>query len=95
MLKQLMQRLLGQSGEPRSAEAAVTEQYNGYTIHAMPRKDPDGWRVAGRIEREADGEPRVHEFIRADAFPDREDAVTITLRKGRQMVDQMGERMFE
>ncbi|MBA1148014.1 hypothetical protein H0Z60_13250 [Ectothiorhodospiraceae bacterium WFHF3C12] len=94
MLTRLLQRLTGE----RQAEApktAATETYKGFTIHAAPRKDDDGWRVAGRIERETDAGTQSHEFIRADAFPDQDAAVTVTLRKAQQMIDQLGPRVFD
>lgn len=94
MLNRILERLTGQ--RPRAqATTAATETYKGFTIHAAPRKDSDGWRVAGRIERESAAGTRTHEFIRADAFPDQQDAVTVTVRKARQMIDQMGESLFD
>lgn len=95
MLTRLMQRLTGAHGQRDTTAVAATETYRGFTIHARPRKDEDGWRVAGRIEHTEGGETRGHDFIRADAFPDQQAAVTVTLRKAQQMIDQMGERLFE
>lgn len=95
MLTRLLQRLTGAGADRNTADAAATETYKGFTIHAQPRKDPDGWRVAGRIEDTSGGESRSHDFIRADAFPDQQTAMTVTLRKAQQMIDQMGERLFE
>lgn len=94
MLTRLLQRLTGARPAERTAEAA-TEHYKGYTITAQPRKDPDGWRVAGLIERQTATGSQSHEFIRADAFPDQQAAVTVTLRKAQQMIDQLGDRLFE
>jgi hypothetical protein len=37
---------------------------------------------------------KEHKFIRADRFASREDAVEVTIRKARQLIDQQGERIF-
>lgn len=95
MLNRLLERLTGQRGQGQPPADAASETYDGFTIHAAPRKDPDGWRVSGRIERESAAGTQTHHFIRADAFPDQQAAVTVTLRKARQMIDQLGERLFE
>jgi hypothetical protein len=51
-------------------------------------------KTCGLISREAGGEVREHRFIRADRFPSREDAIEVTLRKARQLIDEQGERIF-
>ena len=38
---------------------------------------------------------KEHRFIRADSHPGYDDAVTFTLSKARQMIDQMGDRLFD
>ena len=38
---------------------------------------------------------KEHRFIRADSHPVYDDAVTFTLSKARQMIDQMGDRLFD
>ena len=37
---------------------------------------------------------KEHQFIRADRFAALDDAVEVSLTKGRQLVDEQGERMF-
>ena len=37
---------------------------------------------------------KEHRFIRADRFAALDDAVDISLKKGQQLVDEQGERMF-
>lgn len=41
-----------------------------------------------------DGEAKEHKFIRADRHASMEDAVTFSLAKGRQIVDEQGDRLF-
>ena len=51
--------------------------------------------MAGRISRIVDGATKEHKFIRADRFASLEEAAEFTLTKGRQIVDQLGDRMFD
>jgi hypothetical protein len=37
---------------------------------------------------------KEHKFIRADRFASVDDAADIALRKGQQLVDEQGERIF-
>ena len=37
---------------------------------------------------------KEHRFIRADRFASLDDAVSVALSKGRQLVDEQGERLF-
>ena len=92
-------RWFGRKGA--SAEAAgppdapaKTIAHAGYTIHATPYRAEGQFQTAGRIEKEVAGVVREHRFIRADRHPTMEEAVEFSLHKGRQIVDQQGERMF-
>jgi len=38
---------------------------------------------------------REHKFIRADAYPSREDAINFTISKAKQIIDLQGDRIFE
>ena len=74
---------------------AKTIMHAGYTIHATPYRAEGQFQTAGTIEKEVGGAVREHRFIRADRHPTMEDAVEFSLHKGRQIVDQRGDRMFE
>lgn len=73
---------------------AARENYGGFELRAAPTKDPNGWRVAGSVAKEVGGEVKVHQFVRADTYPNHDDAVTVSLRKGRQLVDERGDALF-
>ena len=80
------------AGETTRAEASV--EYKGYTITAAPEKGPGGWRVAGTISKEVSGGRKVHQFGRADAAPDREAIVAMTIDKAKRTIDEQGDRIF-
>jgi hypothetical protein len=71
------------------------EEYNGFTIEATPYPEGGQYQVAGTIRREIDGQLKEHKFVRADRFATLEDAVSVSMLKARQIVDQVGARMFE
>ena len=69
-------------------------EYNGFVIRAAPFKEGDRYQTAGVIEKEIDGVRKEHRFIRADSHASMDTAVEFTIAKARQIVDQMGERIF-
>ena len=54
-----------------------------------------GYLLKGTISRTVNGDVRVHEFLRADRFNSAEEAVGVTLRKGRQIIDERGDKVFD
>ena len=84
----------GSSEASGPAAPAKSVEYNGFVIHAAPYKSEGQYQTAGTVEKEVGGERKEHKFIRADRFPSLDDAVEFSLTKGRQIVDEQGERMF-
>ena len=93
-----LSRLFGSFGagkaESSSVSAEKAEVYNGFRLIAQPVRDGAQFRIAGRIETDADGNVLTREFIRADMFSSESEAIEFTLRKGRQIIDQMGASLF-
>ena len=92
-------RLFGR-GSPSAAEtgpAAPTAEieHNGFTVRATPYRTEGGqFQTAGTVLKAIDGEERRHDFVRADRFASLDDATALSLQKGRQLVDEQGERVF-
>ncbi len=84
----------GDTGAKGDATPAAEAEHNGYRIKATPYEDAGQWQMCGIIEKDVGGELRSHRFVRADRFPSREQAAEFTLSKARQIIDQMGERIF-
>ncbi len=88
-------KLFGGGGGAEEAPAAGKEiEYNGFVIRPTPFKQDGQWQCCGVISKEIDGAVKEHRFIRADRFPGLDDAIDISLRKGKQMVDEQGDRVF-
>ena len=70
-------------------------EYNGFLIRAAPFQEGGRFQTAGVIEKEIAGVRKEHRFIRADSHASLDTAVEFTIAKARQIVDQLGERMFD
>jgi hypothetical protein len=84
----------GGASAPAEAGPAATAEHAGFAIKATPYEDAGQWQMCGVIEKEIGGELKSHRFVRADRFPSRDQAAEFTLSKARQIIDQMGERVF-
>jgi hypothetical protein len=90
-------RLFGGTGGDAAAgeaPAGSAVEHKGFAIRATPFKQDGQWQCCGVISKEIDGAVKEHRFIRADRFASLDDAVDISLRKGRQMIDEQGDRVF-
>ncbi len=90
-----LKRLFG-GGSGEAAEAAPAKQieHKGFTIAATPYKNDGQYQTCGVVSKEIDGVVKEHKFIRADRFAGLDDAVAVSLKKGQQIVDEQGERIF-
>src|SRR5215470_7287153 len=78
---------------PAKAEAAT--EHEGYLIHPAPRRQGAGWLIAASITKAFPDGVKAHEFIRADTYTDRDDAVAACIRKAKQIIAEQGDRMFD
>ncbi len=74
---------------------ALTVDHEGYLIEATPYLEGGQYQVAGTISKEIGGERKVHKFIRADRAPSMDEAADMSIRKAKQIIEQVGERMFQ
>ncbi len=80
--------------EPGSPERGDPVTYEGLIIQAAPVPAEGQWRLAGVIIKEAEGGNLERSYLRADLFASREEAMEFGIRKGRQIIDEQGQRMF-
>lgn len=92
-----LKTLFGGGGD-KQAEAGAkvlgAEDYNGFAIRAVQMKVGSEFQLCGEVEKEIDGEAKVHKFIRADRLPSADAAASAALAKGKQLVDEQGDRLF-
>lgn len=84
----------GADARPETTAATQEIEHKGFTIRATPFKAEGQFQCCGVVTKEVDGIVKEHKFIRADRFASLDDAADFALRKGRQLVDEQGERIF-
>jgi len=91
IFKALWSRFVG-GGVGAAAEEAI--EYNGYRIRPTPYSRNGQYQTCGVVAKEIGGEIKEHRFIRAEMHPTREGAIAFSIAKGKQIIDEQGERLF-
>ncbi|HUA51625.1 MAG TPA: HlyU family transcriptional regulator [Candidatus Sulfotelmatobacter sp.] len=86
---------LGGGGAASAEVSAEAVEYKGYRIKPAPYRANNQFQTAGVIEKDFPDGVKQHRFIRAETHPSADDAVAFAVTKGKQIVDQQGDRMFE
>ena len=91
-----LKKLFGGGGEKAASEPVVAgeAEHRGFAIKATPFKQDGQYQTCGVISKDVGGEIKEHRFIRADRFAGLDEAVQLTLSKGRQIIDEQGEKLF-
>ena len=79
---------------PAAPKAVKSAEHKGFTIEARPYKEGGQFQLAGVISKEIDGVRKEHSFVRADRFTSLDEAADIAVLKGRQIIDEQGEKIF-
>ncbi|MEM8976261.1 MAG: HlyU family transcriptional regulator [Pseudomonadota bacterium] len=91
-----LKKLFGAAGSETSETVVRGEpvEYNDYQIQPAPQAEGNQWRLAGYILQGQGQDHQEVKFVRADLFSSRDEACEFALRKGRQIVDEQGDRLF-
>jgi hypothetical protein len=86
----------GGGAASKSIEPAVVgeESYKGHTIKAITMTVGSEYQLAGTIEKTIGEELKTYKFVRADRFSSKEDVVSFSLAKGRQIIDEQGDAIY-
>ena len=84
----------GEAAETGSTKPEKQVEHKGFLISATPYKAEGQYQTCGVVSKEVDGVMKEHRYIRADRFAGLDDAVDISIKKGIQLVDEQGEKMF-
>ncbi|MBU1176270.1 MAG: hypothetical protein KKH72_12770 [Alphaproteobacteria bacterium] len=71
-----------------------TQEHKGFVIRAVEMRAGAEYQLCGEVEKDIDGELKVHRFIRADRLASPDLAKEAALNKGVQIVDEQGDRLF-
>jgi hypothetical protein len=84
----------GAPSEAAPPAAAKTLEYKDFLIEAKPYKEGGQFQLAGTISKTIGDQRRTQDFVRADRFTSIDEAADFALVKGRQIIDEQGERLF-
>ncbi|WP_295806016.1 HlyU family transcriptional regulator [uncultured Nitratireductor sp.] len=82
-----------EAGEGKPVGDAV--EHKGFTIQPTPFSEGGQFQTSAVITKEVDGALKEHRLVRADRFPSADLAAEQAIRKGRQVIDEQGERIFD
>jgi hypothetical protein len=71
------------------------ELYKEFLIFPEPVRADGGFRIAARIEKEIDGEVKLHNMMRVDTLPSEAEANQASINKAKVFIDQMGDGVFD
>jgi hypothetical protein len=80
-----------EAGPPK---AVAEEEYKGFLIKALPMQIGGEHQLSGTVEKSIAGELKTHRFVRADRLSTREEAAGRAIDKGKQLIDEQGDRLF-
>ena len=93
-LKAAWSRLTAATGAATDGPPIPAVEYKGYRIRPAPYLANSQYQTAGSIEKDTPEGLKEHTFIRADTYASRDDAITFTISKAKQIIDQQGDRIF-
>lgn len=75
-------------------KTAAEEEYKGFIIRGTPTAVGSEHQLAGVIEKQVGGELKSYSFVRADRLGSRDEAAQRAIDKGKQLIDEQGEKLF-
>ncbi len=96
MLSGFLRRLTGggDSDDTAAGTRGPALEHNGYTIHAIPRRQGSQWLTAGLITKEFPDGLKEHYFIRAETHASQDDASAFAVVKAKQIINERGDKLF-
>lgn len=92
-----LKKLFGGGDKPAGNDAGDKvlgeESYKGYLIKALAMPVGAEMQLCGQIEKDFAGELKTYKFVRADRVG-RDDVVPLAFAKGRQIIDEQGDKLF-
>ena len=100
MLGGLIKKLFGDGGshgDGRGAEKALGDavEHKGCRIQPTAMQKGSQFLTAGTITKDFPEGPREHRFVRADTHASADQAHDFAIVKGRQIIDEQGDRLFD
>lgn len=84
----LLSKLFG--GGNGAAPKAEPIEYKGFSITPAPAKEGSRYRIGAMVEKDG----KSHHLIRADTLDDAQSADEASVNKAKQLIDQVGDALF-
>jgi hypothetical protein len=95
IFKSLWTLLSGGDGKHKGkAPLADAFEYKGFRIRPAPYPAKGQFQTAGVIEKDFATGPKEYRFVRAETHASRDDALAFAIAKGKQIIDEQGDRIF-
>lgn len=94
IFQSILSRLFGGAKEGGRAPAIEPTEYRGFLITPAPYPSRGQFQTAGVIAKEVGTDRKEHRFVRAETHATLDDAVAFSIAKGRQIIDEQGDRLF-
>ena len=92
-MKLVFGKLFGKKDAAPKEAAAI--EYEGHRIIPTPMREGKVYRLSARIEKDVDGETKVHQLIRADTLQSEDEATSVAIEKAKQVIDQQARWLFD
>jgi hypothetical protein len=84
----------GGSDTPAAPRVLGEQEHKGFIVRAIEMKIGGEYQLSGEILKTIGDEMKSHRFIRADRLSSEEQATSVSLTKGVQIIDEQGDRLF-
>jgi hypothetical protein len=94
-LSAMWTRLVGGQGSAGAEEpAGEAVEYKDYRIRPAPYPANGQYQTAGVIQKDFAEGTKEHRFVRAETHASKDDAAAFAIAKGKQIIDEQGDRIF-
>lgn len=90
----LLKKLFGGGNGAAPSAKAEPVLHEGFSITPTPMKDGSSYRLSAVIEKQIGDELKTETIIRADTFPNADQASEAAITKAKLLIDQMGDKLF-
>lgn len=94
LISRIVSALTGQPAVAAAPQRGDPVTYEGLVLYAAPTQEGNQWRLSGVIVKQGDDGDLERTFTRADTFAIREETESFAIRKGKQIIDEQGSKLF-
>lgn len=94
-LSRLTSLFSGQANEStKTVNVEATIEYKDFSITPTPIAEGRQYRVGAIITKGKEETLQTHTFIRSDVIANRDECISVTIRKAKMTIEQSGDKIF-